>query len=945
MERMYRRMYNGGMWEPWTKINTNNNGSSNSNVFFGLCASGSSDSEKVIETRSGDFNLENGSFVVVSFDSDNYAIEPKLNVDNTGAKDIVYRGVIIASGLTVGTEAAKYYKYLVRGTYMFLCRETYYELVGYMYDQHNIMHAASSTSAGTSGLVPQPEAGDQNKFLRGDGKWIEVIDGDGNIIATPDVSSATGVLSVENGGTGESTTYDAIHNLVFHSPTEDNPHIDLNDLINDSDVGYWYFGQDYAPTNAPQDTTTGYLVVIRGGGSLRKQVWINQGNSNTHQDMYVRTYGSNTWRPWVEIKTRKIAMVGNDNPGHVGWHKVARGTLTGYTNASFVFAVHNTKSYGSGILVLDIRSDDGTLTCGQFGWLIGKNVTASDYILNISGSTWTMYYNVKQQYYRNIFEVIEESGTNTLNAFYLLYSNQNKEATTPTATVTSSAIGYAATAGNASTVNNLTVKTAVPENAVFTDTTYSNMTGATSSAAGTAGLVPAPAAGKQSSFLRGDGTWVVPTNTTYSNATTSTAGLMSATDKSKLDGIATGANKTIVDSLMSSTSTNPVQNKVIYRSLIEKAPLEHEHPFTFIEGDNVTIESNNNKARIVCIGDNNTLDLSDSTNASYLPAIVLGSDNTVKGPNGIVVGPGNTVNDASTYVFGYGNTMNDNSIWSFATGYNNRHRGDLGPSFMCGLYGTIGSGNGTMYYTPNYLNNNYALLQHPDAQAFVIGNGYVKTVSPSESNGFVASLPSYSNAFRVNYSGAVYAMTYNTSGADYAEFIKPWADGNPDKEDRVGFMVTIKNGYLEKANDGDYIIGITSGNPAVIGNGDEDFYWKYERDKFNRIIYEPVTEKFETGQLDENGEPIYKIQETFKPKLSNDYDPELQDSYVERRYRPEWSYVGMRGIVPVRDDGSCEAGGFCKCGVNGVATKSERGLDTYYVIERIDDNIISVEVK
>lgn len=50
------------------------------------------------------------------------------------------------------------------------------------------------------------------------------------------------------------------------------------------------------------------------------------------------------------------------------------------------------------------------------------------------------------------------------------------------------------------------------------NTTYTTMKGATSSAAGTTGLVPAPAAGKQSSFLRGDGTWVVPTNTntTYS---------------------------------------------------------------------------------------------------------------------------------------------------------------------------------------------------------------------------------------------------------------------------------------------------------------------------------------------------------------------------------------------------------------------------------------------
>ena len=67
------------------------------------------------------------------------------------------------------------------------------------------------------------------------------------------------------------------------------------------------------------------------------------------------------------------------------------------------------------------------------------------------------------------------------------------------------------------------------------NTTYSNMGGATSSAAGSAGLVPAPTAGKQTSFLRGDGTWATPPNTTYAVANESTNGLMAAADKKTMN--------------------------------------------------------------------------------------------------------------------------------------------------------------------------------------------------------------------------------------------------------------------------------------------------------------------------------------------------------------------------------------------------------------------------
>ena len=56
-------------------------------------------------------------------------------------------------------------------------------------------------------------------------------------------------------------------------------------------------------------------------------------------------------------------------------------------------------------------------------------------------------------------------------------------------------------------------------------------------------------------------------NTTYGLASASSNGLMSSTQYSKLSGIESGANKTTVDSTLSGTSANPVQNKIVYAAL------------------------------------------------------------------------------------------------------------------------------------------------------------------------------------------------------------------------------------------------------------------------------------------------------------------------------------------------------------------------------------------
>ena len=103
---------------------------------------------------------------------------------------------------------------------------------------------------------------------------------------------------------------------------------------------------------------------------------------------------------------------------------------------------------------------------------------------------------------------------------------------------------------------------------------------------------------------------------------------------------------------------------------------------------------------------------------------------------------------------------------------------------------------------------------------------------------------------------------------------------------------------------------------------------------FDEETHEPIM--VETGNIIPNA----------RMKLAKDYDPSLQESYVERKDRKEWDYVGMLGVLPVRDDGSCIPGQFCKSKNGGIATLAEkRGTDTYMVLERISDDVVSVILK
>lgn len=90
------------------------------------------------------------------------------------------------------------------------------------------------------------------------------------------------------------------------------------------------------------------------------------------------------------------------------------------------------------------------------------------------------------------------------------------------------------------------------------------------------------------------------TDTTYNDATQSEHGLMTAADKKKLDGIAAGATKVAVDSALSATSTNPVQNKAVKAALDSKSASGHTH--AMITNSMLNIGGAKNAARWVRLG-------------------------------------------------------------------------------------------------------------------------------------------------------------------------------------------------------------------------------------------------------------------------------------------------------------------------------------------------------
>ena len=105
------------------------------------------------------------------------------------------------------------------------------------------------------------------------------------------------------------------------------------------------------------------------------------------------------------------------------------------------------------------------------------------------------------------------------------------------------------------------------------NTIYSDMKGATASAAGVHGLVPAPAAGKQEQFLRGDGVWAAPPSASYTHPSS---------------GVTAGTYRSVTVNAQGHVTAGTNPTTLAGYGITDAAAKNHNHDITYLKKGAVT---------------------------------------------------------------------------------------------------------------------------------------------------------------------------------------------------------------------------------------------------------------------------------------------------------------------------------------------------------------------
>ena len=108
-----------------------------------------------------------------------------------------------------------------------------------------------------------------------------------------------------------------------------------------------------------------------------------------------------------------VSICGSDSANTAGWYKIASSVMSSWGNTNILYFVKDGYASGqTGILDLEMRSDNTSIACWQVRWLTRHVSLPADSVrIVIDGMTWTMYFRrLTSQYGRVYFTEISHRG-------------------------------------------------------------------------------------------------------------------------------------------------------------------------------------------------------------------------------------------------------------------------------------------------------------------------------------------------------------------------------------------------------------------------------------------------------------------------------------------------------------------------------------------------------
>jgi hypothetical protein len=444
----------------------------------------------------------------------------------------------------------------------------------------------TGTGDGKAGLVPAPVSADVDKFLKSDGTWATVTVVDTSVdIATSDKA---GIVKP-----GAEFTVAPEDGAMSIAGIEQSKVTGLTDALGaKADVTHTH---EIANVNGLQDALDAKLTA----STLPIATTDNTGVVKASAEISVGVDGTMTVSSIAQSKVADLetTLAGKAATEHT--HKAAditdlnsavvaeAGKTTNALNVTFnggTQAENNVTFDGSAAQTLDItlakigaaaaeHTHETADITGLDTALAGKaNSVHTHEMASVTGLSDALDAKADSEHTHTVSQITDIASATVAAAGKATNDKNDKDITTYVADVTFSE-------------NKITVKKGDDSSSEIElpkGTVYSNFTGASSDAAGGAGLVPAPAQGDQDKFLKADGTWaVVKAGSDVAVATEETAGIVKASSEIAVAG----------DGVMSITAVSQDKVTGLTDALGGKAASVHTHAISDVTDLQTTLDN------------------------------------------------------------------------------------------------------------------------------------------------------------------------------------------------------------------------------------------------------------------------------------------------------------------------------------------------------------------